>query len=145
MLELANQGYLCSQIIIILGLEARGETNPSLVKAVGGLSMGCGEGSCTCGVLTGGCCLLALFAGKGSEKEDWNENYPKMSQDLVRWFWHSYGFSYQGIDCMAIREAEASLPPQQRCWKIMEDVYNKVMSILTLYGINICDEDCYAS
>jgi hypothetical protein len=69
MLELANQGYLCSQIIIILGLEARGETNPSLVKAVGGLSMGCGEGSCTCGVLTGGCCLLALFAGKGSEKD----------------------------------------------------------------------------
>ena len=145
MLELAGQGYLCSQILIILGLEIRGETNPDLVKAMGGLSMGCGEGSCTCGSLTGGCCLLALFSGKGSDKEDWHENYQKMLKELVRWFWTTYGFKYGGIDCMAIRDVESVIPPQQRCWKIMEDVYVKVMTILRTYDVNLYGKDLCAS
>jgi hypothetical protein len=66
MLQLAKKGYYCSQILVIMGLEARGESNPDLVRTVGGLARGCGEGSCTCGALTGGCCLLSLFAGRGS-------------------------------------------------------------------------------
>jgi len=41
-----------------------------------------------------------------------------------------------GIDCMAIREADVSLPAKQRCWQIMEDVYLKVIEILTTYGIS---------
>jgi hypothetical protein len=145
MLQLAKKGYYCSQILVIMGLEARGESNPDLVRTVGGLARGCGEGSCTCGALTGGCCLLSLFAGRGSDKEEWNKKYQQMMEGLVRWFWNKYGFKYGGIDCMAIRDAEIDEPNYQRCWHIMEEVYSKVISILAINGVAISYKGCYAS
>jgi hypothetical protein len=144
MLQLAQKGYQCSQILVILGLEVKGEENPSLIKAVGGLAWGCGEGSCTCGSLTGGCCLLSLFAGKGSESEKWSPEFEQMMKELVRWFWKKYGFNLQGIDCMAIREA-GSAQAQQLCWQIIEDVYFKVMAILAASGLYLKTEGSYAS
>ena len=44
MMRLAQKGYTCSQILILLALEARGEQNPSLVRAAAGLAYGCGTG-----------------------------------------------------------------------------------------------------
>lgn len=61
MLQLGHKGYSCSQIILLLGLELRGETNSGLVRAMGGLAYGCGSGRASCGALSGGCCLLALY------------------------------------------------------------------------------------
>jgi hypothetical protein len=145
MLQLAQKGYQCSQILVILGLEARGEENPGLIKAVGGLAWGCGEGSCTCGSLTGGCCLLSLFAGKGTESEKWSRHYDKMSRELVRWFWKKYGFNYQGIDCMALRDSGSPEAAQKLCWQIIEDVYFKVIEILTDNGFYSHSEGAWAS
>jgi hypothetical protein len=145
MLQLAQKGYQCSQILVIMGLEARGEQNPDLIRAAGGLAWGCGEGSCTCGSLTGGCCLLSLFAGKGAESENWSPEFEKMTKELVRWFWKKYGFNYQGIDCMALREAVPEKAAQQLCWQIIEDVYFKVMAILAANGLYLHQEGSYAS
>ena len=145
MIQLARKGYFCSQILIMLGLEARGEKNPDLIRAMDGLAGGCDEGSCTCGSLTGGCCLIALFAGRGNEHEQRNPGYRQMMQELVRWFWKSYGFNYGGIDCMAISEAGRPENASQRCWTIMESVYLKVEEILTSHGVVMCKHDCYAS
>jgi hypothetical protein len=144
MIQLAREGYQCSQILMVLGLEARGTDNPDLVRAVGGLAGGCGEGSCTCGALTGASCLVALFAGSGPTLEQRNENYPKIMKDLVQWFWQTYGFGYGGIDCMAIREAEVQLPVKQRCWQIMEDVYLKVIELLAVNGVSAISSGRYA-
>lgn len=68
-----------------------------------------------------------------------------MMQELVQWFWNSYGFKYRGIDCAAIREAEATDTARQRCWRIMEEVYTKAMDILEKNGIVISYTDSYAS
>jgi hypothetical protein len=73
MMRLAQKGYTCSQILILLALEARAEENPSLVRAAAGLAYGCGTGKGSCGVLTGGSCVIALFAGKGSDEEQESE------------------------------------------------------------------------
>ena len=144
MMQLAIKGYYCSQILILLGLEARGKNNPELVRAMHGLAGGCDEGSCTCGSLTGGCCLIALFCGKGSDSEQHNRQYHHMIQELVQWFWNTYGFKYGGIDCIAIREGEGPETIRQRCWQIMENVYFKAMAILAANGIVINYKDCYA-
>lgn len=53
MLRLAAAGYACSQIIIHLGLDARGEENPDLVRSMAGLAYGCGGGQATCGAIVG--------------------------------------------------------------------------------------------
>jgi hypothetical protein len=145
MLQLAQKGYQCSQILVILGLEVKGEENPELIKAAGGLAWGCGEGSCTCGALTAGCCILSLFAGKGTESEKWSQDFDKMTRDLVRWFWGKYGFNLQGIDCMAIREAGTPEKAQYLCWQIIEDVYFKVIALLTDGGLYLHPEGSYAS
>jgi hypothetical protein len=145
MMQLSTKGYYCSQILLILGLEAQGKENPDLIRAVDGLAGGCSEGSCTCGCLTAGCCLLSLFAGKGSDHEVRNEKYAKMMKELVQWFWARYGFRYQGIDCMAITGASTAQPVKDLCWNIMESVYYRVMEILNSYGVTSDTDKCFAS
>jgi hypothetical protein len=51
MMQLGQQGYTCSQIIMLLGLEVRAESNPGLVRAMAGLAYGCG--SCCRSSMTG--------------------------------------------------------------------------------------------
>jgi hypothetical protein len=145
MQQLAKEGYQCSQILIMMGLESKEDSNPDLVRAINGLAGGCDEGSCTCGSLTSGCCLIALFAGKGSPDEVQNENYSPMVKELVRWFWQKYGFKYGGIDCMALTESPGPEPAQNRCWAITEDIYSKVCEILAANGIYLKYDDCYAA
>ena len=62
MLQLGGKGYSCSQILILLALEARGEENPAMLRAVGGLAYGCGSSMGTCGVLK---VLPSMFGRKG--------------------------------------------------------------------------------
>ena len=59
MLELSGQGFHCSQILLFLGLEAQGKSNPDLIRAMSGLAGGVGFCGDTCGALTGGACLIA--------------------------------------------------------------------------------------
>lgn len=49
-IELSSMGYHCSQMVMIMTLEAIGEENPQLVKALGGL--GGGIGYCGVGTIT---------------------------------------------------------------------------------------------
>jgi hypothetical protein len=86
MIQLAGKGYSCSQIPMLLALDARGEQNPALVRAIGGLAYGCGSSRGTCGIWTGGSCVLALFAGKGSDEERESERYMVMLEELSDWF-----------------------------------------------------------
>ena len=67
MMELSMEGFGCSQIILILGLEAQGKSNPDLVRAISGLHGGLGFPETV--KLCGACCLLALYAGRGTPEE----------------------------------------------------------------------------
>jgi hypothetical protein len=132
--RLAAQGYQCSQIITLLGLNAQDQKNSALLNAVGGLAQGCGEGSCTCGALTGGCCLLAYLLGNVSPSSDRQTENQRMISELVHWFWLKYAFRYAGCDCLAIREADAVEPRETRCWILIEDIYDQIGEILTRHG-----------
>jgi len=130
MMRLAQKGYTCSQILILLALEARGEQNPALVRSAAGLAYGCGTGKGSCGVLTGGSCVIALFAGKGSDEEHESEKLTLMLHDLSDWFFDHVGSQYGGIECQAIVGDEGPAAARQRCGAILGETYAKVMEIL---------------
>ena len=134
MMRLAQKGYTCSQILILLALEAKGEQNPALVRAAAGLAYGCGTGKGSCGVLTGGSCVIALFAGKGSDEEQESEKFMMMLQDLSDWFSERVGGQYGGIECQAIVGEEGPASARQRCGGILAETYAKVMEILIANG-----------
>lgn len=130
MLQLGQQGFTCSQIIILLGLELRGESNPGLVRAMGGLAYGCGSGRGSCGVLTGGSCLIGLYAGKGSAEETQSDRMALMLQELSEWFSRHTGCAADDMSCDAIVGEAGPLASRQRCGAILAETYAKVMEIL---------------
>lgn len=134
MLQLSGQGYACSQILMRLFLELRGEDNPALVRAVSGLAYGCGGGRASCGTLTGGCCALALYAGKGRDDETGSEQLMLMLQELSDWFEHQVGARYGGIACEIIVGEQGPQAVRQRCGRIVADTYAKVLEILSANG-----------
>lgn len=134
--QLGQQGYTCSQIIIMLGLELRCEENAGLVRAVGGLAYGCGSGHGSCGVLTGGCCLLALYAGKGSAEETPSDRLMLMLQELNDWFSQHAGCTLKDMSCHAIVGEAGPVASRQRCGAILAETYGKVMDILDANGID---------
>jgi hypothetical protein len=137
MLRLAAQGFRCSQIIIILGLEIKGESNPSLVKAMAGLAGGCGSGKGSCGALTGGSCLLALFLGKGTAAEEASDLLLPMLEELVEWFESEVGEKCGGLDCNSIRHTQANGADCPGCSAITRAVYDKCLALLTRTDIDL--------
>ena len=136
MMQLGQQGYTCSQIMMLLGLEVRAESNPGLVRAMAGLAYGCGSGHGTCGVLTGGCCLLALYAGKGSEEETGSDRMVVMLQELNDWFSEQTGCAINDMSCEAIVGESGPAASRQRCGMILAATNAKVMEILSANGID---------
>jgi hypothetical protein len=136
MLQLGKKGYTCSQIILLLGLDVRGEMNPDLVRAMAGLAYGCGSGRGDCGVLTGGCCLLALYAGKGSDEETESERLSLMLQELTDWFVERTGCTDTRMSCEAIVGEAGPAASRQRCGGLVADTYAKVMEILAANEID---------
>lgn len=134
-LQLSAQGYGCSQVLMQLALEARGEDNPGLVRAMAGLEYGCGGGRATCGALTAGCCVLALYAGGGGEA-DARERLPLMLQTLSDWFEERVGGAHGGITCEAITGAEGPAAARQRCGTIVADTHARLLEILAANGFD---------
>ncbi|MDD2852779.1 MAG: C-GCAxxG-C-C family protein [Desulfuromonadaceae bacterium] len=135
MMELSYNGYYCSQILVMLGLEAQGKSNPDLIRAIGGLANGCGFSGGPCGTLTGAACLLSLYAGKGTDDEYEDEGFTYMLRDLGEWFAKTYGNRYDGITCDAIVGDRTEI--RQRCGAIVAETYSKVMELLTAGGYDI--------
>ena len=86
MLELAREGYDCAQIMLTLALDMDGKSDPDLVRAMGGLSLGVAGGGDICGALSGGACLLAYFAGRGAPGEQPHPKLGEMYASLREWF-----------------------------------------------------------
>ena len=64
LMNLRKQGFFCSQILILQGLEMMGKSNPDLVRAMHGLAGGLGFSGELCGALTGGASLLGCTQAK---------------------------------------------------------------------------------
>jgi len=127
--QLHMQGFHCSQIILLVGLEQQGKSNPDLVRAMNGLAGGLGFNGKNCGTLTAGACLLALYGGRGEIEERENHHLNKMIQDLVEWFEETFAKEYGGIDCKFIMNNDP-WNRLTRCPEVVIKTYFKVKEIL---------------
>lgn len=135
-MELKNQGFYCSQIIIQMGLDLQGKTNPDLIRAAGALAGGIGFSGKLCGSLSGAACLLGLYAGKGTADEPEEERLNLMLLSLVEWFEKTTGIQYGGVDCDQILEGRQSNIPL-RCPGIIQAVYQKSKELLVENGFDL--------
>lgn len=135
-MQLGRQGYTCSQIIILMGLEQCAQKNSGLVRAMAGLAYGCGSGHGSCGVLTGGCCLLAWYAGHGGTDRIGPDRLMPMLQTLSEWFSHHTGCKSADMSCDAIVGQAGPAASRQRCGAMMAETFGKVMQILDANGID---------
>ena len=100
-MDMALKGYQCSQILVALALEAQGKQNQDLLRAMSGLLGGMHSGK-TCGALTGGCCMLGLYAGWGTPDAAQDERLSTMLNEFVEWFESEYTQRYGGVQCAEI-------------------------------------------
>jgi hypothetical protein len=136
MMQLSARGYCCSQILALLALETQGRENSDLVRALAGLCLGGGNSGGTCGVLSGAACLLALYAGKGSDGERTDERLPLMYAELTDWFSDIVGGAYGGVRCADILGDGERQPQPGRCGPILHSTYQQVQKILTENGFD---------
>jgi len=136
MLELTGQGFHCSQILLFLGLEAQGKSDPDLIRTMSGLAGGIGFCGDTCGALTGGACLIALYAGRGTPEEEDHPRLNLMINELFEWFSSEFSECYGGIDCRRIL-AEDPMNQSARCPGIVTRTYQKVKSLLLENGFDL--------
>ena len=85
LLPLVHQGYCCSQLLLLLMLQAQDRQNPGVVRAAQGLCHGIGQSDGPCGLLTGGACALALVAGKGADDETAHHMLTPLLNDYATW------------------------------------------------------------
>ncbi len=129
MLELSGQGFHCSQILLFLGLDAQGKRNPDLIRAMSGLAGGVGFAGDICGALTGGACLLGLYAGRGTPEEEDHPRLNLMIHELVEWFSREYAEQCGGIHCEDII-GDVSGKQSTICSGIVTRTYDQVKTIL---------------
>ena len=125
--DLSRKGYCCSQIMVKLGLDARESENQELLDAVSGLCSGLHAGL-TCGTLTGGACLLAMFDKEAAARE--------MIPHLVDWFTETFSGCYGGSTC---REIIAGNPmnKMERCPGIIAQTFEKCRELLEDRGYEV--------
>ncbi len=135
MRELKGQGFF-SQILMILGMELQGKENSDLVRAMHGLAGGLGFTGELCGALTGGACLIGLYAGKGTPTQEDDPRLMFMIQDLVKWFKQGYGQQYGGIRCEEILN-DGSRGMGMPCPTMVMGTLQKVKELLVENGFDL--------
>lgn len=130
LLTLSRQGFSCSQILMKLALDLDGRDNPDLLRAVSGLTCGMGHTGHTCGVLTGGACVLGYFTGQGDPEELPHSRAREIVADYVDWFRTQYGTD----GCKEILGGDFSRSALV-CPAMIEAAYFKLVELLGQYGI----------
>ena len=133
--ELSLKGYKCSHILVQIGLDEQQSDNPELLRAMSGLASGMGCGL-ACGALTGGCCLIGLYAGKDGDRHDEHQRLPLMLEEYVDWFRDEIGQRYGGSDCKEIIDNNPQLRGE-RCPTLILDCVVKAREILEANGFEL--------
>lgn len=133
--KLSSQGFCCTQILLKLALEEEENENKDLIKAVNGLCGGIGFSKKTCGVVTGGVCILSLYAGKGEALERCSESFSQMINEYMEWFEEEFESSECGdiIGAHVINDSEGNVSYPVKCGDILIKGYEKLQEILYKY------------
>jgi hypothetical protein len=136
MKQYRQQGFYCSQILLLMGLDLLGKENPDLVGAMHGLAGGLGFTGELCGGLTGGACFLGLYAGKKQPADEEDPRLDFMIEDLVKWFKTEIGEKFGGCKC---DEIIGDKPGNQtvRCPVIVAGTFQKVKELLIENGYEL--------
>ncbi|MCF8068489.1 MAG: C-GCAxxG-C-C family protein [Desulfobacterales bacterium] len=134
--HLGQQGYTCSQIMMLMALETQGKENSDLIRAMNGLAYGCGTGRSDCGILSGGCCVLALYTGNGTEQSQTTERLALMQNELGEWFSNKIVSRQGDISCNAIVGESGPDASRETCGRIVAETFAKVMEILINKGFD---------
>ena len=137
---LRKQGFYCSQILMLQGLEMLGKSNPDLIRAMHGLAGGLGFSGELCGALTGGASLLGLYAGKGEAEQPEDPRLDFMVMDLVKWFKAEFAEQFGGVRCEEIL-AGNSQNQTTRCPILVTGVLQKVKELLVENGYELSGLD----
>lgn len=119
---------------MLLALETDGCENPDLVRAMSGLTGGMGHCRKECGALTGGCCVLGYFAGRGSTEEMEHNRFTQIVKDYVNWFQEQYGTLEGNTDCRSILGEDFS-KTFAVCLPILEACQEKLTALLSENGV----------
>ncbi len=140
MKELKSQGFVCSQILLKMGLELQGKENRDLMRAIQGLAGGLGYTGDVCGSLSAGTCLLGLYAGKGLPEDEDDPRLYFMIGDLVKWFKQEYGQGNGAIHCDDIvnNQGQKSL---MHCPEILAATFQKAKELLVENGFDLAGMD----
>jgi len=90
----------------------------------------------TCGALTGGACLIGLYAGKGTPEQEDDPRLLFMLEDLVKWFKQEYGQTFGGIRCEEILR-DNSKNMGMRCPTMVLGTFQKVKELLVENGFDL--------
>ena len=117
----------------------QGKSNLDLVRCMHGLAGGLFTGE-TCGTLTGGACLLGLYAGRGAATEQEDPRLSFMIKALVKWFKERVGEPYGGITCNQILE-DNPRNKLTRCPHLVSETYQIVKELLVENGFDLSGTD----
>ncbi len=144
LLPLIKQGYCCSQLLMHLVLQGAGYENTQLIRAMHGLCFGMGATEGPCGLLSGGACVLACFAGKGQDNEEAHASIAPMINDYHQWFIdyvQCNGLCHQVMSNLGnILQDETSMNDeheQLRCGKLLCICWDKILELLESYNVDL--------
>lgn len=138
MIQLAENKYNCSQIMMALALEQESRENPDLIRAMSGLGDGCGFFNETCGIMTGAASILGWYAGKGADEEVESEKLLPMLEELGDWFRQEIATQYNGTRCKEIvGDLIGTDDGKQICGTIIFQTFGKVNEILATNGFRL--------
>lgn len=130
----STNGFSCAQMLMAATLQDEEKDNPDLLRAVGGLNMGYGYNGGPCGALTGGCCMISYYCGKGEPEELEDPNLEEILGEYVRWFNEKASKEYGGSCCDTILDGDKN-NKLIRCPMLIQECYLKVMELLEKYEV----------
>jgi len=140
---LASQGYCCTQILLKMALKEEGKENEDLIRAVHGLCGGVAYSRKTCGAMTGGICILGLYAGKGAPAERYKDNYMEMMKEYMEWF----EAEFESTDCRDLigvhvfADDNGNINYPVKCGDTLSKCYEKVQEILYRHEYDFGDRE----
>lgn len=133
---LSKQGYCCSQILALLILGAQGKENPDLVRALAGLCHGIGQSGDSCGILTGGCCVIAYLVGPTTRDGTAIPEAKLVQEEFVDWF-NSVASAHCGSSkcSQIIGEDNPGGPSKEFCRELLARAWTRLLGILAMNNI----------
>lgn len=142
LLPYVRQGYCCSQLLLVLAMQLRGEDNPGLLRAMRGPCHGIGQSGGPCGLLSGGAAALAWLSGV-----DGGDEHPMleaMINEYGVWFLErtlDWGYSCESIIQGLASEAgkyidKNDTPDMSLCAEFLVQCWDKIMEIHDVYHLD---------